>query len=117
VVPESIRHIFKPFDISLLESLYCFTQEYDNNYLPAGAEIIDIESGYAFFLELVYWKNEHKPLAVKANLPLLSEDVVKDMSKYFIQVYTALWGSPSPQLLDAGECYLLIGRAILITCL
>ena len=88
-------HILKPFDTTKLKRLYCYEEE---PYNADNKEIIEITSEDSLFLYRIF-KNSY----YDDKIPKLKYDnLVKDMSSHFINVYCTLWSFPIKDIIDAS---------------
>ena len=100
-VPTWIMHILNPFELSIMHNNYCFTEE---PVKRKPLEIIEITSEDSFFLFKVLNDTTYMNiLPEKYRNPHNYNDVVREMSKHFVKVYTSFWSSPKHDLLAASS--------------
>ena len=97
-MPVWMNNLFQQFNTSLLHSLFCFTE-----YYKPGPEvdILPVESEEAFF----GFPLAKKPIFSKAFASsnphpneLFSQEVVAELSRFYLRVYCALWSQPNESL-------------------
>jgi hypothetical protein len=99
LVPHWIAHILKPFDTTLLRSMFCYVllDQFDEKNPPANTAFVDITSEDSFFLFKIFSMPEYKGM-----FPELNSTMVSVMSEHFLLVYAALWSSALPHLVSSS---------------
>jgi hypothetical protein len=97
IIPNWMKPILKPFDTTLLESMFCYIHSVDSNY-GVNKDVVKVTSEDSFFMFKLFDDPQ-----INSTIPKFSNELLKELSRHFIQVYTALWSSPVPSLLGAGS--------------
>lgn len=92
IVPNWMAHIFHPFNTEYLHSLYCFSEKDISN---TRAHTIEITSEESFFLFMLFKRND-----LTFSMPKWDSDLIMSLSKLYVSVYSALWSSPKPHLIN-----------------
>ena len=103
--PPWMKPILEPFNTSTLKSLFCY--EFDLDLKKPGLNVLEVTSENAFFFYRVFYDPIETPHISKElptlNSTILNGTLLKDFSRHFIKVYSALWSSPSDLIFESGQ--------------
>jgi hypothetical protein len=97
IVPPWMGETMNHFNLSTLSQQHCFSMDFKAPRVNKNYEMTSEES---FFIFKLFNDNNNKPF--KALLPALSDEVVQDISRTFISVYTGLWSAPKPVIVTSA---------------
>jgi hypothetical protein len=89
---ETMHH----FNLTTLSQHHCFSID---GKVPRYSKNFEMTSEESFFIYKLF-NDGAKPF--KALLPPLNDDVVEDISRMFISVYTSLWSAPKPVIVTSA---------------
>ncbi len=106
LVPKYMAHIFIPFDTHHLHDHFCFYHEgtipWDTTSVhPTNVQYIDITSEDSFFILNIFFNKEYTSVIPTKFMNLTIEnydELIHEMTKFFIHIYTSLWSFPLPTL-------------------
>ena len=103
VVPDYMWPILSPFHLHEMRKLFCFMQEREYKTLSAdnkkdnvSMKTVELESEDSFWLQNILGQGSHAAQFKTKQLPPLDKGVVDEMSLYFLDVYSSLWGHAKP---------------------
>jgi hypothetical protein len=107
VIPQWMKHIFLPFNTSILDSIYCYTMDVK---IPDNANKYELTSEESFFIHQVFRQESYlkffpyfSHFQYQSTASSEYRKFVDEFSKHFLQVYAALWCNPIPKLLYLAE--------------
>jgi hypothetical protein len=96
LLPSYMNEVLVGYDTSTLHKYYCFTNQ-DEKTVVASKIVMKVLSEDLYLILNLFDKKETRSL-----LPPLDRLAVNEVSRHFLDVFSALWSQPSPQVKEAA---------------